>query len=92
MSSFHVDEAVRAPVARAFRYAARRRLAVVPGAPDLDALTPAQAGVVLRTLDAVCHAASPLALPFAEFAVLDGLCADLADWLRDALGEQPLAA
>ncbi|MEA2320245.1 MAG: hypothetical protein QOD81_95 [Solirubrobacteraceae bacterium] len=92
MSSFHIDEAVRVTVARAFRYAQRRRLAAAPAAPALDALTPAQAGLVLRTLDAVCHAASPRALPFAEFAVLDGLCADLADWLRDATGEQPLAA
>jgi hypothetical protein len=91
MSSFHVDEAVRPLVAWALRYARSRHLAM-PFAGDLDGLTRVQATRLLHAIDAVGNAASSRVLAFTDFAVLDELGAVLADWLREAPGDQPLAA
>ncbi|MEA2289431.1 MAG: hypothetical protein QOD55_1428 [Solirubrobacteraceae bacterium] len=89
ISSFRVADAMRPRVAWAIRYAARRRLAA-PVRGSLDGLTRAQAERLLRALDAACDTAPASVLPFTDFAVLDELGADLADWLR--LPEQSPAA
>lgn len=87
MSSFHIPDGARRSVEQATRVAARLRLAVVTD-PGVEPLTREQGRRLLRAIDAVCHHASPDELPFDDYAVLDELSADLADWL----GAAPVAA
>jgi hypothetical protein len=81
MSTYSVPAAVLPLVEWTSRYAARRRLWPV-AAPGAGVLTPRDAALVIRTIDAVCDDAPSSALPFEHYAVLDELGANLADWLR----------
>jgi hypothetical protein len=91
MPTYHLPDAVLALVHWTARYAAGRRLWPAAPAPA-GPLTPRDAAHVIRTIDAVCHAAPASDLPFERYALLDELGASLADWLRHVSPDRAPAA